>query len=70
MIRPRLARLLGFHINQILGWELGKVHPKFSAVFDWAQALGYELVLRPVNVREVGKIVVPWPDRKKMMAQR
>lgn len=47
MPRPRLSKKSGHHINEILRWELGQTGPKFHAVSDWAEALGFEIVLQP-----------------------
>lgn len=44
--RPELSKKLGYHVNQILGWEMGKTSAPFAAVYDWALALGLELSLR------------------------
>lgn len=46
MSRPVLSKKIGHHVNQILNWENGKAQPGFHAVADWADALGFELVLR------------------------
>lgn len=47
MDRPTLSRKIGYHVNQLHMWELGKTQPEFQAVFLWADGLGFELVLRP-----------------------
>lgn len=40
-----LAAILGYHPVSIDTWECGKRIPKFQAVLDWAQSLGYEIKL-------------------------
>lgn len=48
MTRPRLSEKCGYHINEILHWELGQTNPKLQFVSDWAAALGFEIVLQPI----------------------
>jgi hypothetical protein len=45
--RPQLSSKLGYHVNQLCCWEMGKTNPDFGAVSLWAEALGMELTLRP-----------------------
>lgn len=45
--RSKVAARCGYHFNQILAWELGKAIPRVNYFIDWAQALGFEVVLRP-----------------------
>lgn len=66
MGRPELEEKSGYHVSQILSWELGKVNPDFMSMHDWAEALGFELILRKKMVGEI----VPWPDTKRLMAGR
>lgn len=46
MTRPELAELIGTVKTQIERWELGINAPRLPMLFDWAQALGYEVSLK------------------------
>lgn len=71
LTRRALAKMVGYHENQIHMWELGKTKPDFIAVFDWAKALGFDLTLnRKATKESLDAIVVPWPERSAMMARR
>jgi transcriptional regulator with XRE-family HTH domain len=37
----------GYHRSQIIRYEARTHTPRLDAVCNWAEALGYELVLRP-----------------------
>jgi hypothetical protein len=41
--------MTGYHINDILKWETGKSTPALRRLIDWAQALGFRLVLEDAN---------------------
>lgn len=42
-----LCRLINTGQNMISHWETGRHDPRLSKVLKWADALGYELVIRP-----------------------
>lgn len=69
MTRPELSRLVGYHLNNILAWELGKTRPLFAYVCDWAKAFGLELVLRPTAERLLSDGAAR-PSRERLMAGR
>lgn len=64
--RPALSLKLGYHVNNILAWEMGKAQPEFRVVFDWAQALGLELILRTNAQRLLQEQIKPLPVEKLM----
>lgn len=69
--RRVLSKKIGYLEGQILAWELGKVRPDFMSVFNWAEALGFDLTLKPkVTAELIDAVVVPWPDKKRMMGSR
>lgn len=70
MSRATVGKRAGYHENQILGWELGKTNPDLRFFCEWAQALGFELILRPTMTRDATADIIPWPDRKRLMAGR
>lgn len=71
LTRPKLAAKIGYHYNQILAWELGKAIPSFRCLQDWANALGFDVILREkLSEEKLAAIVIPYPDRKKMMGGR
>jgi transcriptional regulator with XRE-family HTH domain len=42
-----LSALVGVNNRvQVSAWENGRVHPQYSTLHKWADALGYEVVLR------------------------
>lgn len=43
--RHRLAALLGYEDNTVMRWELGRASPTLVMVQNWADGLGYELLL-------------------------
>lgn len=47
LTRPQLAARIGYHWQQLHGWEMGKACPIFAKLVDWVEGLGMELVLRP-----------------------
>jgi hypothetical protein len=71
MSRADMARKAGYHVNQLLAWELGKTNPDFRSFREWAEALGLDIVLheRPIMAK-ASDVVIPWPDRKRMMSRR
>lgn len=69
--RKVLSVKTGYHVNQLLGWELGKVNPTFQSIVDIASVLGFDVVLRErVTKAMLDAEVIPYPDRKKLMAGR
>ena len=71
LTRPQLCRKLGYHRNNLLGWELGKTNPDIRVLCDWAQALGFEVRLQQIMTRQIiDETVIPWPDRNRLMAGR
>jgi transcriptional regulator with XRE-family HTH domain len=44
-----IAELSGYHRGQLSGYENGAHVPNLRTLGNWAQALGYELVLRPIK---------------------
>jgi two-component system cell cycle response regulator CtrA len=64
MRRPELADKLGYAVGQILAWELGKTNPEFRVVIDWAQALGFEIILRDPKEATADNIVLLHPKPK------
>ena len=48
--RPQLGRITGYSKDSIECWERGKRLPKMSALLDWAQALGVEIVAQETGV--------------------
>lgn len=59
MSRPQLSALCGHHINQLVNWELGKCVPNFAATCDWANALGFDVVLKPRGAAAFAEAEVP-----------
>src|ERR1700743_984749 len=45
--RPEVQKKCGYHVNQILNWEMGKSVPNLHALDAWANSLGFKLVLVP-----------------------
>ena len=45
-----VSKRAGYLRIQLCLYETGGREPRFQAVHDWAEALGYELVLRPKKV--------------------
>lgn len=45
--RHAFADLTGYNPTQIYRYETGKRTPKLDTIFDMANALGYEIVLKP-----------------------
>lgn len=43
--RTALSRRCGIHVNQLLGWELGKAMPRLDDVATWAASLGLQLMI-------------------------
>ncbi len=41
-----LSLLTGYNFNSLQRWENGRVTPSVNAVVDYANALGFDLVLR------------------------
>jgi transcriptional regulator with XRE-family HTH domain len=41
-----LASLIGTHSVGLTQWEIGKQTPRFASFIDWAEALGYRVVLQ------------------------
>jgi Helix-turn-helix len=70
--RQQFAKTVGCTHGAILSWELGKTIPDFQNVVAWAQALGFEFVLRPIvdMKKSVDNLVIPYPDRKRLMGAR
>ncbi len=66
MLRPELAKRLGYAHGQILAWELGKTNPEFRVVIDWAQALGFEIALRDPKEAAVENVVLLHPPKPKV----
>lgn len=66
LTRSKLSKKCGYHYNQILAWEMGKANPDFRSVREWAEALGYEIVLKKSYVFDNSPI--PFPDKKRLMA--
>lgn len=70
MTRPEVAKLAGYHHMQLHGWEMGKRCPIFWKLMDWADALGFEIVLKP-KLREVSQASeISAPSKDKLMAGR
>ena len=69
--RVDIADMIGYHPNNLLAWELGKARPLLHYVTDLAEALGFEVVLKEKMTREImDSMVIPYPDRKKLMGGR
>ena len=66
MLRPALAKKLGYAHGQILAWELGKTNPEFRVVIDWAEALGFEIALRDPKEAAVENVVLLHPPKPKV----
>lgn len=69
MTRHMVSEKSGYHRNQLLGWELGKTNPDFRSLREWAEGLGFDLVLRKRIVSDDTGLI-PWPDRSRLMAGR
>lgn len=67
LTRPELSDRAGYHVNTLLRFELGHAQPSLAIVVDWAGALGFEVVLRR---RECAADVIPFPDKRRLMAGR
>jgi DNA-binding XRE family transcriptional regulator len=67
--RSMLAEKLGYHVQQILAWEMGKARPLLPFVRDWAAALDMELMLRE-NASRLLKQSPSLVPREKLMAGR
>jgi hypothetical protein len=44
------ARALGYHVNTLASWRLGRRKASYLAVVDLAQFFGYEITLTPRRV--------------------
>jgi transcriptional regulator with XRE-family HTH domain len=42
-----IGAAIGVTANNFSRYELGVYHPRIDRIASWAEALGYELVLRP-----------------------
>ena len=67
--RAQVADLCGYHLNQILAWELGKAIPAFNRFCDWASALGFDVVLQP-KLNSVRETTIAPPSRERLMGTR
>lgn len=47
LTRPQLSEMVGYHWTLIGRWENGEAVPSLRRLLDWAEALGFELVLKP-----------------------
>lgn len=65
--RPVVAARCGYHVNQILAWELGKTWPKLQCVTEWAKALDAELSL---CLKGDQPLLIAPPRKNAMMAGR
>jgi transcriptional regulator with XRE-family HTH domain len=58
-----LSALSGYSSKTIQGWENGHFNPSVPAVIDWANTLGFDIVLRD---RSTGHILTPLGGRVKV----
>lgn len=59
----------GYHVNDILKWELGRAQPRLLPIIDCFSVLGYELVVRPTAAKLLDE-AASFPDKKRLMAGR
>jgi hypothetical protein len=64
--RSDVSKKSGYHVNQLCAWELGKVNPDFRSMYEWAESLGFDLVLK--KRFSISNEFIPWPDKKRLMA--
>lgn len=71
LTRVQLSARCGYHVNVLLGWELGKRNPDFRFVVDWAAALGFDIVLKP-RLSQVSeyRTQIPRVTKERLMAGR
>jgi DNA-binding XRE family transcriptional regulator len=71
MTREELSKDCGYHVNDILRWELGRATPKLRHFIDWANALGFSVVLKLTLSAVHGEVaLIRAPDKARLMAGR
>lgn len=66
MSQQTLADRLGYSVDTIKRWKLGRYHPTLYHLVDWCDALGHELMVRPGYKMALAENI-PYPDKAQLM---
>lgn len=47
--QQQMAEYLGYHATAVCSWERGRCEPPLRVLSGWAEAVGFEIVLRRVG---------------------